>query len=63
MLTSGWLCAVIKHHALVVIITRRVMGMQLLTKAGLLNVPQWYESGRVWQEQNPNFPYRECLRV
>lgn len=32
---------------------------QILTKLGILNVPQWYESGRVWQEQNPNIPYRE----
>ncbi|KAK9803122.1 hypothetical protein WJX73_007428 [Symbiochloris irregularis] len=35
----------------------------LLTKAGVLNVPQWYESGRVWQEQNPNFPYPALLFV
>ncbi len=32
---------------------------QLATQAGVLNVPQWYESGKIYAEAHPEVPQRE----
>ena len=34
--------------------------LQVATKAGVLNVPEWYEAGSVWVKNNPGFPFGEC---
>lgn len=49
--------------SLLCLLLAREVGLcgQLLTKFGILNVPQWYESGRVFQEQHPDIPYRAPL--
>ena len=31
--------------------------LQLLTKAGILNLPEWYDAGKVWANNNPQIPY------
>lgn len=31
--------------------------LQVATKAGVLNVPEWYEAGSVWVQKNPGFPF------
>lgn len=31
--------------------------LQVATKAGKLNVPEWYEAGSVWVKNNPGFPF------
>ena len=36
--------------------------MQVATKAGVLNVPEWYEAGSVWVKNNPGFPFGESPR-
>ncbi len=35
---------------------------QIATKAGVLNVPEWYEAGEVWVKNNPNTPFGEPSR-
>ena len=30
---------------------------QVATKAGVVNIPQWYDAGSVWVQNNPNFPF------
>ena len=32
---------------------------QIATQAGVLNVPQWYESGKIYAEAHPEVPQRE----
>ena len=34
--------------------------LQVATKAGVLNVPEWYEAGSVWVKNNPGFPFGAC---
>ena len=34
---------------------------QIATQAGVLNVPQWYESGKIYAEAHPEVPQREHL--
>ena len=36
-----------------------LLSMQVATKAGVLNVPEWYEAGSVWVQNNPGFPFGE----
>lgn len=36
-----------------------VLCIQVATKAGVLNVPEWYEAGSVWVQNNPGFPFGE----
>ena len=31
--------------------------LQVATKTGALNIPQWYEAGSVWVKNNPGFPF------
>ncbi len=31
--------------------------LQIATKAGVVNIPQWYDAGSVWVQNNPNFPF------
>ncbi|CAK0787177.1 hypothetical protein CVIRNUC_010393 [Coccomyxa viridis] len=33
------------------------------TKAGVLNVPEWYEAGSVWVKNNPGFPFASLLFI
>ena len=33
--------------------------LQIATQAGVLNVPQWYESGKIYAEAHPEIPQRE----
>ena len=33
--------------------------LQIATQAGVLNVPQWYESGKIYAEAHPEVPQRE----
>lgn len=33
------------------------------TKAGVLNVPEWYEAGSVWVQNNPGFPFASLLFI
>ena len=38
--------------------TSRLIGfLQVATKAGVFNVPEWYEAGSVWVKNNPGFPF------
>lgn len=39
------------------VVTEAGCGMQLGTKLGVLNVPQWYDAGKVWQDNHPEFPF------
>ena len=36
---------------------------QLATQAGVLNVPQWYESGKIYAEAHPEVPQRERFSI
>ncbi|KAK9823757.1 hypothetical protein WJX72_005208 [[Myrmecia] bisecta] len=35
----------------------------ILTKAGVLNVPAWYDAGKVWINEHPGFPFESLLFV
>ena len=35
------------------------MTVQVATKAGVLNLPEWYDAGEYWIKSNPNTPFGE----
>ncbi|CAL8465013.1 g4548 [Coccomyxa elongata] len=35
----------------------------IATKAGVVNIPQWYDAGSVWVQNNPNFPFAALLFI
>lgn len=47
---------------LVSVITEVSCFLQLATQAGNLNVPQWYESGKIIAEAHPEIPQRAFVR-
>ena len=51
--------ALSSHAALVrgICSTEQIAWLQVATKAGVLNVPEWYEAGSVWVKNNPGFPF------
>lgn len=40
-----------------------ILGPALATKVGVLNVPQWYDAGKVWVDEHPAFPFASLLGV
>ena len=37
-----------------------VRAAQVATKAGVLNLPEWYDAGAYWIQNNPGTPFGEA---